>query len=235
MKKQGRLGTHLRNVRESKRLSLRDVEQQLHIRKSYLEALEQEKYSVLPNEVYLRGFLRSYARFLGLSPEKCIAYYENEKAKQVVQKQEDRNTAAASRMNKNTETTPSTENQPPRKKGCFAWMISIVCALLIVAIGVWQGPQVIKFLQYQVYKSTPGSVKVEMSTTNYVWIQVWVDGTLQAEGFLPSHSQYEFNAGNEIQILVGDGARVHLQENGIDKGQMGLPGEMSQKIIRRGE
>ena len=66
------LGTSLRKLRESKKLSLRNVEDKLHIRRAYLEAIEKGEYEAIPSEIYVRGFLRSYARFLGVSSEKCL-------------------------------------------------------------------------------------------------------------------------------------------------------------------
>ena len=73
------LGTSLRKLRESKKLSLRNVEVKLHIRRAYLVAIEKGEYEAIPSEIYVRGFLRSYARFLGVSSEKCLRRYEEEK------------------------------------------------------------------------------------------------------------------------------------------------------------
>ena len=60
------IGQSLREAREAKGLTLDDVEQEIRIRSNYLEALENEDYDRLPGEVYVRGFLRNYARFLGV-------------------------------------------------------------------------------------------------------------------------------------------------------------------------
>ena len=46
------------------------------VRPDYLEALEREDFEALGSNVYVRSFLRSYARYLGLSHEKVIAAYE---------------------------------------------------------------------------------------------------------------------------------------------------------------
>ena len=63
------IGQLLRETREAKGLTLDDVEQEIRIRSSYLEALENEDYDRLPGAVYVRGFLRNYARFLGVELE----------------------------------------------------------------------------------------------------------------------------------------------------------------------
>jgi hypothetical protein len=70
---QPRLGEWLRSARLGKGLTFTEVERTTRINRHYLEALETEHFDVLPAPVYARGFLRSYARALGLDPEEAIA------------------------------------------------------------------------------------------------------------------------------------------------------------------
>lgn len=67
------LGDWLRETRLRKGLTFAEVERTTRINRHYLEALEAEHYDVIPAPVYARGFLRSYARALGLDPEAAIA------------------------------------------------------------------------------------------------------------------------------------------------------------------
>ena len=60
------LGASLRAARHKRGLELDAVQRELRIRKRYLEALEGERFELLPGQVYARGFLREYAEFLGL-------------------------------------------------------------------------------------------------------------------------------------------------------------------------
>jgi hypothetical protein len=60
------LGSSLREARLRRGLDLADVERATRIRSRYLAALEEERFDVLPGEAYAKGFLRSYAEFLGL-------------------------------------------------------------------------------------------------------------------------------------------------------------------------
>ncbi len=68
-----RLGDLLREARLSRALTLADVERDTRINREYLDALEHERYEVLPAPVYARGFLRSYARHLGLDVEETFS------------------------------------------------------------------------------------------------------------------------------------------------------------------
>jgi len=72
----GELGELLRKAREEKGLSLAQVEEATRIRSAYLQALEEEAYERLPAPVYVRGFLRNYAVYLGLDPQQVVASYQ---------------------------------------------------------------------------------------------------------------------------------------------------------------
>ena len=70
------LGHILREARETKGLTLAEVENDIRINSRFLEALENGDYAILPTQVHVRGFLRNYARFLGLDPKPLLDRYE---------------------------------------------------------------------------------------------------------------------------------------------------------------
>jgi cytoskeleton protein RodZ len=70
------LGHILREARETKGLTLAEVQDKIRINSRFLEALEIGEYSILPTPVHVRGFLRNYARFLGLDPTPLLNRYE---------------------------------------------------------------------------------------------------------------------------------------------------------------
>jgi transcriptional regulator with XRE-family HTH domain len=72
------LGIWLRRTREARQMDLEDVEQALRIRRRYLQALEMGDYEALPGAIQARGFLRNYARFLGLPVDDALARYDAE-------------------------------------------------------------------------------------------------------------------------------------------------------------
>lgn len=63
------IGALLEKTRKERELSLDQVEQATKIRKRYLKGLEQGDYGTLPDAVYARGFLKTYANYLGLNGE----------------------------------------------------------------------------------------------------------------------------------------------------------------------
>ncbi|NTW46204.1 MAG: helix-turn-helix domain-containing protein [Candidatus Moranbacteria bacterium] len=74
------LGEKLRKVRDENRISLSEVSRATGIQTKYLEALEVGDYGKLPPEVYVRGFLRSYAGHLGIPEEPILRLYERERS-----------------------------------------------------------------------------------------------------------------------------------------------------------
>ncbi|MBL8152746.1 MAG: DUF4115 domain-containing protein [Anaerolineae bacterium] len=72
------LGRYLRETREAKELTLEDAEHALRIRQRTLEAFEQGQFIFSDaSTVQIRGFIRNYARFLGLDEDRVVAYYES--------------------------------------------------------------------------------------------------------------------------------------------------------------
>ena len=65
-------GEILRKAREARGESLNDVAQILKLSAQQLEALENGRFNVLPGPTFVRGFLRNYARHLGIPPEPLL-------------------------------------------------------------------------------------------------------------------------------------------------------------------
>jgi cytoskeletal protein RodZ len=69
------IGHILREARENKGLTLEEAQANTRINVRYLAALESGQYSALPTPVHVRGFLRNYARYLGLDPQPLLERY----------------------------------------------------------------------------------------------------------------------------------------------------------------
>lgn len=74
------LGEKLQQIRSERRISLTEVSRSTKIQVKYLESLEKGDYESLPPDVYVRGFLKSYAQFLGLQEESLIRLYERDRS-----------------------------------------------------------------------------------------------------------------------------------------------------------
>src|SRR6476469_10662586 len=96
------VGEFFKQVRETKGLTVDEVASKTRIRTDFVKALEEGNFAKLPDQVFARGFVRSYARSLGLDEEDAIhrfiqsagAFYEKQDERErlkVRQAEEERN------------------------------------------------------------------------------------------------------------------------------------------------
>lgn len=71
------VGRLLRDQREARGLSVVDIEKRLRLRRSHVEAIEAGRFDLLPGAAYIPAFLRTYANFLELDPEKVLSAYQS--------------------------------------------------------------------------------------------------------------------------------------------------------------
>ncbi len=72
------VGQILKEEREAKFYTLEEVEKATRIRKELLEALEEGNYSKLPPTTFIQGFIKNYANFLKIDPQKLLAVFRRE-------------------------------------------------------------------------------------------------------------------------------------------------------------
>jgi cytoskeletal protein RodZ len=75
-------GDELKRERELRDISVREIADATNIPARFLEALEQNNFKILPGGAYNRGFVRSYARHIGINVEDMVNAYHQEAEKQ---------------------------------------------------------------------------------------------------------------------------------------------------------
>ncbi|MCL6450924.1 MAG: DUF4115 domain-containing protein [Acetobacteraceae bacterium] len=106
------IGDVLRRQREARGVSLREAQAATKIRLKYLEALEAGDEAAFPGEVYMRGFLRSYADYLGLDGWALVAQYRAYKEAQALAREAEAATRVPRRRRRGGGSTPTL---PPGK------------------------------------------------------------------------------------------------------------------------
>jgi hypothetical protein len=71
------IGNSLREARLRQALDFPEIEQATKIRAKYLRALEDEQFDILPGQTYVKGFLRTYAEYLGLDGQLYVDEYNS--------------------------------------------------------------------------------------------------------------------------------------------------------------
>jgi cytoskeletal protein RodZ len=117
------IGNSLREARLRQGLDLPRIEEATKIRGKYLRALEEERFEVLPGDTYVKGFLRTYADYLGLEGQLYLDEYNS------------RFTTA--------EEAPVAQSTAPRRRGrpvesnfVVVALAGIVAVTVLVVIGL---------------------------------------------------------------------------------------------------
>ena len=71
------IGNSLREARVRRGVDFAQAELATKIRGKYLRALEEEQFSLLPAQTYIKGFLRTYSEYLGLDGQLCVDEYNS--------------------------------------------------------------------------------------------------------------------------------------------------------------
>src|SRR5437899_7823555 len=72
------IGAELRNARKARNLSIEEIARVTKISPSVLRAIDRNDFSSVPGGLFTRGFLRAYAREVGLDPEEIVQLYRTE-------------------------------------------------------------------------------------------------------------------------------------------------------------
>jgi len=251
------LGDEFRAAREARHLSLSDVSEQIHIRSVYLQSIEDEDWSAIAAPVYVRGFIRTYARFLALDPERAV----------------DRFNAALGESAKQPEQIAVTR-VARRGVSPWLWIAAVVAGVLVGFVGynyyefqqaqkpdaivgfataapaippagsatspaaVPPGPGAASpapVLPSPAASSDPASRGlVEVRLTRPSWLLVTIDGTKTLEGLFPAGTRKGFS-GRKVSIRAGNAGGVDLTVDGKDLGPMGPSGAVVDRTIPSAE
>ena len=69
------VGQYLRELREQRKMSVEEVSRATRVPMASVERIETDRFDELPGEVFVRGFLKSYARALGVPADEVLARY----------------------------------------------------------------------------------------------------------------------------------------------------------------
>lgn len=71
------IGSYLRRERELRKIPLEEVAEQTRVKLDYLQAIESEHFEKLPGMTFARGYLKTYASYIGLMPEDVLLRFED--------------------------------------------------------------------------------------------------------------------------------------------------------------
>jgi cytoskeleton protein RodZ len=237
------LGERFRAAREQRGLTLSDVAEHVRIRSVYLAAIEEENWKAIGAPVYIRGFLRTYARFLGLDPEEAVSQFNSSEG---------------------APAAPTVASQAASLKGRpqggslvpFIWVGGVIALALIGFViylavtpphssqrlaatnaGQPTAPSLTNGSATAMPMSpkpsaTPSTLPLTRTLAIHLtapsWLRVTVDGNVSIEGTFPAGTTKSFH-GKTALVRVGNAGGVQITVDGKAVGKLGRAGDVVEK------
>lgn len=245
------VGEILRKRREETGQDLRDISKILRIRYDYLKAIEDETFERLPEEVYVKGYIREYAELLHIEPETAVNSYVQQISPPQIEAKE----------------IPGKETIPEKKKVKTGYvliplfLIIAVTSILLLRSGRKPGisqpygetRELTSPIAVETKKDTPapavetkkdlplsqapltkGEVKKEniLNTENFrhtlrisasetTWLSVKTDGKREKELLMKPGETIKLQAKDSFSVKIGNAGGVRVIFDGKEIGALG--------------
>jgi cytoskeletal protein RodZ len=257
-------GAHLRREREARRITLDEIAKSTKISKRHLSELEEERFKDLPGGIFNKGFVRAYAKYLGLDEEEMVAEY----------------VSAEANANVTPVTTPpiametqklmasmavAKEREESVRAGDPASRILITLVTLAVVLGVGgygykyyedknsgtaraaeQSPAAVQHTAPGTTQAPatapttaaadplPAGVHIELHAKEASWMQVSADGRAPVELTLSANQSKKFFAEKQLVMKFGNAEAIEVVKNGKPMPAF-APGTKTQTVTYKAE
>lgn len=240
------LGEELRKERELRGISLKEIADSTKISKRFLEAIERDDIGALPAAVFTRGFVREYARYLGLNAEEMVSRYaqelkEHEQATQAREAAQINawSAAATARHPSLPETSPVERKHLP--------LLSVVIGAVIVSAVAYA---IFSFSRKPAANAAPAATALpepesmppppaagqppereglllQLRVSENSWITLLVDGEQVFSGEMRAGDEKSYEARENVVFkTIGNAGGVEITLNGMKVPPLGESGEV---------
>jgi cytoskeletal protein RodZ len=183
------LGDYLKKGRESRNISLSDISDYTKISKLYLDGLENDDYTKMPAELYVKGYISSYASCIGIDEHEALKLYESFQIKT-----SDAEEIQSGILQDNKDSKP-----PFFRRSRLAWLVFAFCILIMAAIGAY-------YSFFQIQESAPVNKRFEEQNKTVPPEQIST-----TESDLPQKRQDE----NSFQPIIQDDVAEKLESKEV--------------------
>lgn len=230
-------GRYLQAIRLEKKISLEQVSQQTRIGVGNLLLIEQEDHERLPAEVYVKGFLRSYAKAVGADGDEVIRRYA---LRRVVVEKISGLEFSSKKIARGT---------------WWKFLLSLVLLICIIGLSIFavvffrQAPEADKPLEQKTAaeqekavdtpaekqsfetdvkpaKAVPEKLSLHVTAVEATWLKVIMDEKEPTEYNLNSGDQIKLEAATGFSLLIGNAGGIKLTLNDIPVSIPGKSGEV---------
>jgi len=240
------IGQQLTAAREARGMTADDVAKRLRIRAMFVDALEREDWPAVGEPVYARGFLKNYAKLVGLDAEAAAAALDSayfDFAPRPDVPLPDREEFAAA-------------HRPAQHVGAnwFVVATGVVAAVMLIAV-IWNffglshggsepeiaapispapataAPSVIQGTASAAAPEQTSGVDLRLQATQACWLSVTVDGKRVVYDTLPKGAVREFHAAREINLRAGNAGGIVATIDGKPLGTLGQVGQVQDRVF----
>ena len=225
------LGSYFQSKREEQGYSLKEISRKTNIPRRYLKAIENQEFDSFPAGVYAKGFIRSYARALGLDGEAMVMEY-------------------------NLNFEEENDDEPERKSTKSRWIyIGMLVSLLLLSVAVvvfrfaWVHPQqqvtrvpTTTIDSTNLSQSEPESsldvdksvdrLELQVLSTQKTYIFAIFDGMKKQEMVLLPGERRTWRAEETIRIRTGNAGSLTFYHQNQQLPPLGQSGEVIDKVIQ---
>lgn len=210
-------GSWLRSQRKIREVPLREISDATKISVRYLEALEEDRFDVLPAPVFAKGFLREYAKFVGLDSDEVVNSY-------------------LTALQASDDSVPEVlDDGAPRveadRRNSWILVVALVVALALIAFLIYWGgsrdraevavpaiaapvlpapPPVAE----PVEESPSAPLIVTMDFTEDCWVEASVDGRRRISELRVQGESMRLEGEEQVRLTLGNPAGVRIEVNG---------------------
>ncbi|MEM7033877.1 MAG: RodZ domain-containing protein [Chloroflexota bacterium] len=251
-------GEIFQKAREGKHLTFDDVTRDLKIKKQFIEAIEDEDFSIFPTMPMARGFVRNYAAYLGLNPVDMLAQFEQGNFERQGNRRNSRKDLASLSLPMIAPKpiiTPDTIVTFLLITGLLGSILYFVYTQYVSAPdedatvntvtaplpdnGLGESPAIllptptVQVTDTPIPTMTPvyyTGVTVELVIHERTWSQIIVDDVKVFDGFLEVGEERRWDGEQKVAVRVGNAGGVEIAVNGDNRGFMGERGQVIDQL-----
>jgi cytoskeleton protein RodZ len=247
----GSFGSWLRQQREIRNISLREISDNTKIGMRYLEALEDDRFEVLPAPIFAKGFLREYAKYVGLDADEVVNYYlaAEQRRRAALGIEEPVVPTPAVTPRPSPRTAP-----PPAGLSRLVWVGIALAVLLAIALVVWlvrrggdkpeeaaapppMAPPVTAPIPAAPVPTAPpvaaatGPFVVNLTFTAECWVEAVVDARQRISELRVQGESMQIEAMESVVLTLGNAGSVRVDVNGKPVQLAGSTGQVVRDMV----
>ena len=249
------IGEQLSRARQRLGLTTTQVAERLRIRTMFVEALEREEWETIGEFVYVRGFLKNYARLLGLDPAALAKQLNLEYAPEIAAPRPSLEALGGSGF---SSMRPDSDRESRRWLRWVLGSLTAIAGVLVImvtisVVGIFapratraNGVPQSGLQSAPIQQAAPApnlmdttgetqnngsGVNLRLQLTQPSWLSVTVDGKRVVYETLPAGTIRDFHGVREITLRAGNAGGVVAKIDGRDLGKLGLAGQVEDRVF----